>query len=238
MAIPSTTKRGNLLNHKPNALYNLAHPDSLPVKIGTRMRHRMYREFIQQLGIHAGETLIDVGATSDQNYAYSNFIEAWYPHKDKITAVGVDDAGFLEAMYPGLRFVRASGLALPFPENHFDCAFSNAVIEHVGNRANQGLFLQELYRVARRGVCVTTPNRWFPVEFHTVLPVVHWLPRPLFSAAMRATGNAFFAEEEHLNLLGRTDIERLCQEVKPARFEILGQRLGGWVSNWMIFLWK
>jgi hypothetical protein len=23
---------------------------------------------------------------------------------------------------------------------------------------------------------VTTPNRWFPLEVHTLLPFVHWLP--------------------------------------------------------------
>ena len=23
---------------------------------------------------------------------------------------------------------------------------------------------------------ITTPNRWFPVELHTCLPLVHWLP--------------------------------------------------------------
>jgi hypothetical protein len=30
-------------------------------------------------------------------------------------------------------------------------------------------------RVARRAF-VTTPNRWFPLEVHTRLPLVHWLP--------------------------------------------------------------
>jgi hypothetical protein len=25
-------------------------------------------------------------------------------------------------------------------------------------------------------VFVTTPNRWFPLEVHTLLPFVHWLP--------------------------------------------------------------
>jgi hypothetical protein len=26
-------------------------------------------------------------------------------------------------------------------------------------------------------VFVSTPNRWFPVETHTLVPLVHWLPR-------------------------------------------------------------
>jgi len=226
------------LNQKPNALYNLAPPDSLAVKIGTKVRRQMYRLFIDTYNIGPDETLLDVGATSDQNYEYSNFMEAWYPHKDKIMAVGIDDAHFLEDIYPGMRFVRASGCHLPFAGNQFDYAHSNAVIEHVGNHAHQRLFLSELYRVARRGVCITTPNRWFPVEFHTVLPLVHWLPKRIFRSLMHLSGKSFFSREENLNLLGKSDIELLCREIQPTRYEIRGLRLGGWVSNWMIFLWK
>lgn len=226
------------MNHKPNAQYNLAPPDSLAVKIATRVRRRMFRHFLDTLSIAPHETLLDVGATSDQDYESSNYMEAWYPHKDKIMAVGIDNAHFLPEIYPGVRFLRANGCYLPFSHDQFDCAHSSAVIEHVGSRANQTLFLSELYRVARRGVCVTTPNRWFPVEFHTILPLVHWLPRPPFEAILRKCGRAFFASEEHLNLLGKSDLENICREVQPTRFEIQGIRLGGWVSNWMVFLWK
>jgi hypothetical protein len=38
----------------------------------------------------------------------------------------------------------------------------------------------ECARVARKGFCLTTPNRWFPVEFHTQLPLLHWLPKAWF----------------------------------------------------------
>jgi len=71
---------------------------------------------------------------------------------------------------------RADGRELPFADGEFDRGFSNAVVEHVaGGRDGQRLFVHELCRVARR-VFVTTPNRWFPLEVHTLLPFVHWLP--------------------------------------------------------------
>ena len=35
---------------------------------------------------------------------------------------------------------------------------------------------------------VTTPNRWFPIESHTRLPLVHWLPRPLMVRTLELCG--------------------------------------------------
>ena len=75
-----------------------------------------------------------------------------------------------------MQAVRADGRELPFADGAFDLGFSNAVVEHVaGGRDGQRRFVHELCRVARR-VFVTTPNRWFPLEVHTLLPFVHWLP--------------------------------------------------------------
>jgi hypothetical protein len=37
-------------------------------------------------------------------------------------------------------------------------------------------------------VFLSTPNRWFPVETHTLLPFVHWLPRPAADCAFAALG--------------------------------------------------
>jgi hypothetical protein len=36
---------------------------------------------------------------------------------------------------------------------------------------------------------VTTPNRWFPLDPHTLLPFVHWLPHgPVRDRLLRARG--------------------------------------------------
>ena len=163
----------------PNAQYNVAAADSLPVKIAAHQRRKMFARFLADFGASADDTVLDVGATSERTYEASNYLEAWYPHKDKVTALGLDDASFLPTLYPGMRFVQADALALPFADAAFDIVHAAAVIEHVGAFERQSGLLRECSRVARRAVFVTTPNRWFPIEFHTVLPVVHWLPKPL-----------------------------------------------------------
>ena len=115
-----------------------------------------------------------------------NFFEAMYPWPERITAVGNTELDRFAAAFPRVRAVRADGRELPFADGAFDLGFSNAVVEHVaGGRDGSGGSSHELCRVARR-VFVTTPNRWFPLEPHTLLPLVHWLPAGARDALMRA----------------------------------------------------
>jgi hypothetical protein len=91
--------------------------------------------------------------------------------------------------------------------------FSNAVIEHVGGRERQRRFVSEALRVGRR-VFVTTPNRMFPVEVHTRLPLVHWLPEGAAQAVYAALGKD---SAKDLHLLSRRALSALF----PGRVRIL-----------------
>jgi SAM-dependent methyltransferase len=146
-----------------------------------RSRERKLRLFLEQLAPGPGTSILDVGVTDSGvagAYGTDNFLEASYPWPERITAVGVTALDNFAAAFPRVRTVVADGRSLPFADGEFEVGFSNAVVEHVGGREAQVAFVHELCRVARR-VFVTTPNRWFPLEVHTLLPVVHWLPRRL-----------------------------------------------------------
>lgn len=69
--------------------------------------------------------------------------------------------------------VIADGRNLPFTDGAVDLVFSNAVIEHVGEEADQRSFVAEHERVGARWV-MTTPNRWCPIESHTGALFRHW----------------------------------------------------------------
>jgi hypothetical protein len=131
-----------------NSQYNLARPDSLPIKIAGYQRRKMFTVFLSASGIAPDDTVVAIGVTSDRSYHHWNYFEAWYPHKSRITAVGLDDASFLEQQDAGVKFLRADGRDLPFEDASFDFAHSSAVIEHVGSRDMQVRFLRELWRVA------------------------------------------------------------------------------------------
>jgi ubiquinone/menaquinone biosynthesis C-methylase UbiE len=220
---------------KPNDQYNLAATDSLAARVGGNVRARMFAVFMERLHPGPRETVLDIGATGDQTYSVSNYFEALYPFKANIIATGIDDASFLETLYPGIRFVRANALDLPFEDGAFDLVHSSAVLEHVGSFENQARMLAECLRVARRGICVTTPNRWFPIEVHTQLPIVHWFPPPMCRAIFRQLGYGFFAKEENLNLMSRARLSEITKQFDRWKFQIVAARVLGWTSNLMLF---
>lgn len=198
----------------------------------------MFQCFLDSTGVLPEQTILDVGVTADDKLEASNYLEAWYPYKDRITACGIDDASFLENKYPGVRYVRADGRSLPFEDGDFDVVHSSAVLEHVGSRQQQQAFIAELVRVARRAVFLTTPNRWFPVEFHSALPLVHWLPPRAFRAVLRMLSHDMLSREENLNLLSAGDVRRLCGGLCLRDFGVRSVRLFGWPSNLLLTVRK
>jgi hypothetical protein len=175
-------------------------------------------------------TILDLGVTAETGSPEANYFERWYPHKDRITCAGVEDAFHLRRLYPELSFRRIRPHEpLPFDGGQFDIVFSNAVVEHVGSTAQQQFFIEEAIRVSRR-FFITTPNRWFPVEMHTALPLLHYLPPPLHRRVLSAIGHEYWATEDHLNLLDARSLRRLFGSRKVT---IATVRLGGVVSNLM-----
>jgi SAM-dependent methyltransferase len=148
-------------------------------RVSVRSRERKLRLFLDTFEPGPETTVVDVGVTDAPfgDGSSDNFFEALYPWPERITAVGRTELERFGAAFPRVRVVRSDGRDLPFPDGAFDLGFSNAVVEHVeGGDAGRRRFVSELCRVAGR-VFVTTPNRWFPLDPHTLLPFVHWLPR-------------------------------------------------------------
>ncbi|MDP4013344.1 MAG: methyltransferase domain-containing protein [Candidatus Nanopelagicales bacterium] len=72
-------------------------------------------------------------------------------------------------------YQQCDALALPFRDDEFDLVYSNAVIEHVGRQAEQAKYVSEHSRVGRAWI-ITTPNRLFPIESHTMTMFRHMSP--------------------------------------------------------------
>lgn len=189
----------------------------------------MFELFLSELRPDSGTRVLDLGVTSEDAPPESNYLERWYPHPERIVCAGTQDAAFLEERRPGLRFVRVkAGEPLPFADREFDVLFSSAVIEHVGSTASQRAFVAEALRVAR-AFFITTPNRWFPVELHTGLPLLHYLPARAYRPLYRALGFGAYATEQTLHLLDARSLSALFPA--GARVRVLPVRLFGLPSN-------
>ena len=169
--------------------------------VSLRSRQRKLRLFLDELRPTSETSVLDVGADElgfgeGDGCATLNFFEELYPWPERITAVGLQDGVGFGARYPGSRYVQGDACALPFADGEFDIVFSNAVIEHVGARERQRKMVSEALRVGR-SVFITTPNRSFPVEVHTRLPLVHWLPESA-AHALYGAARKDFAKEIHL----------------------------------------
>ena len=70
---------------------------------------------------------------------------------------------------------------LPYPDRQFDLVLVLGVVEHLPVRGRRQI-VDEYYRVLAPGghiAILDTPNRFFPLETHSVgLPFVQWLPAP------------------------------------------------------------
>lgn len=200
-----------------------------------RARKRMFARFMQEMRPSRECRVLDLGVTPDSSLVESNFFERLYEYPEQITACSVEDASYLEQEFPGVRFVQIDKGKLPFDNDEFDVLFCSAVLEHVGTRDEQASFLAEVTRVSQR-VFLTTPNRWFPVDFHTMLPLIHWLPRRLHQALLRFLGYEFLARTENLNLLGAQDLRSLLPDELKVKIHV--NRLFGMVSNLMVCIEK
>lgn len=110
-----------------------------------------------------------------------------------------------------IRSISADGCALPFGSQSFDWIFSNAVIEHVGNSTRQRCFADEIRRVAARGYFVATPNKYFPIEPHTLLPFYQFLPSGQQRRLARLSPG-YITESVEINLLSSGDLYALFPE--------------------------
>ena len=126
------------------------------------------------------------------------------------------------------------GNQYPFRDKRFDIGWSNAVIEHVGNENSQLLFLLEISRTCQR-IYLTTPNRYFPIELHTRIPFLHWLPKNLFDYIIGFTPKKW-AKGDYMHLLSIKQIKNLLKDAGITDYTIHRNKLFGFTMDFSIII--
>ena len=149
--------------------------------------------------------VLDLGGS---NGTYAHSLLASTPVRPENVCVADIDAAAVQSAARTFGYAAATlatGEPLPFADGAFDIVLCSSVLEHVTvptdeiwtatsgidfrRRAlrEQSRFAAEIRRVAR-GYFVQVPYRGFPIEAHTWLPFVSYLPRP-WQCRVIATSN-------------------------------------------------
>jgi SAM-dependent methyltransferase len=156
-----------------------------------------------------GERLLDLGCGGGWSLARLD-PEADVTGVDLVPREGYDR--------PNQRFVAADACNLPFEDGSFDLGYSNSLIEHIATDRRPN-FARELRRVAHR-YWVQTPNLWFPLEPHALLPGVQFLPTTARRYCWRLSPRGIDYENA-LQLLARRELATLFSDAL-----ILYERVG------------
>ena len=200
--------------------------------LSRRLRERRFELFNGMVERLPGPvSILDVGGTVE-------FWErrGWADRDDiSITLVNLGDQ---ETSHDNIRAVVGDATNLwGFADQQFDIAFSNSVIEHLFTFEAQSRMAREMQRVARAH-WVQTPNFWFPVEPHFLVPAWHWLPEDTRVSILTRRGVGWagrcpdpdFAREivQQHRLMKRGELQRLFPDS-----QIVPERLCGMVKSWV-----
>jgi SAM-dependent methyltransferase len=178
-------------------------------EVARRARERRHRLFLAATGVTPRTRILDVGCGPLG-------LRALGPDLD-VTGTDVTP----RPDYPGPFVLADAAERLPFPDDAFDLAYSNSVVEHLP-RARREAFAREVRRVAR-GWWVQTPAYSFPIEPHSLLPGAHWLPaRP-----RRAYWRLGVAAPDDIDLLRRDELLDLFGP------PVIAERLGPVAKSWV-----
>jgi hypothetical protein len=162
----------------------------------------MFDIFVREFSPGPEARVADFGVSGHRDHPAHYFFESLYPHRQSLTVIGrvAEGALWFPEAFPGLKFIEADLRSVPFPDGYFEAGLCNAVVEHAGSRDEQAALVREVCRVCRN-VMFTTPNKWFPIELHTFVPFIHWLPDRVYRILLTSMGLGYFADVHNLNLL-------------------------------------
>jgi hypothetical protein len=166
---------------------------------------------IKDLQLHDA---LDIGTTSDDKNASSNIVIKNIKNIDKFKCIS-DQIVSSDFFNKKLK----KSITEEFSENELyefssDLVISNATIEHVGGELKQKKMIENIIKLTKKIFIITTPNRFYPIELHTKIPLIHWFPKSTYRKILKFLGLSFYANEENLNLLSADELKKMLNNQK------------------------
>ena len=207
-------------------------------RITVNARKEFFNLFICNNDYSINKKIIDIGTTPSLEEEQNIFLEK-AKENPNITCFSNQDCKILRKKYENIESILiGDGKNTKLDDNSFDIAHSNATIEHVGSFDNQVSFVRELVRISKESVFIQTPNRFYPMDFHTILPFFHWLPKKIHRKILKYFKLEFYSDEKNLNLLSINDLKKICKILNIRKYKILKYRLFFLTSNLILIIYK
>jgi hypothetical protein len=190
--------------------------------------------------LHEIRNCLDVGTTSDEHYESSNFFLKKLPQNIPIFSFSdqeISEQNSRRGFYISKTFIGSVSSELRISEK-FELVLCSATLEHVGSLENQKLAINNLVELSSKYLLITVPNRWHPIEFHSRLPLIHWLPEKLWRRFLDLFPNLRnLALEQNLNFISPQKIESVLAELEAVKeVKIFDISLLGFTSNFAILV--
>lgn len=201
-------------------------------------RNKIHNIFLDKIDYNDNLSILDIGTAStlDKNH---NLILQKLNSNFNITCLSDQNCDLLKKEYKNIKsFIQVDALHNNLNNDTFDIVYSSATIEHVGSLKRQEAFIFECLRLSKGYVFITTPNRYFPIDFHTKIPFLHFLPKKIHRKILRLLGFEFYSLESNLNLMSKNEIFQICKKLNLKRYEIIEHKLYNFTSNFIIFIKK
>jgi len=207
-------------------------------KITLEAREEFFKIFLKNINYSKYKSVIDIGSTpsidKEQNFFLDNTKD-----NSNITCLSNQDCTILKNKYKNIKkIIISDGKNTMLEDNSFQIAHSNATIEHVGSFENQVSLVREMLRISKESIFIQTPNRNYPLEFHTILPFIHWLPKKIHRKILKFLNFNFYSKEENLNLLTVKDLKKICRLLNIKNFKIIKKKLFFLTSNLILIIYK
>lgn len=141
-----------------------------PNTLAAKYRMKRFAHFLNLVRSLEGPiTILDVGGTMN----FWNRVAALPPNIHKIILLNQFSQQISRPDF--LSIIGDARDMNQFSDKEFDIVFSNSVIEHLGTLEEQRKMADEVRRVGKR-YFVQTPNKYFPIEPHFLVPLFQFFP--------------------------------------------------------------
>ncbi len=188
--------------------------------------------------------ILDFGVSDSKNQDSNPFVTYFLQKKRRnIFGCGIDDAKNVNKNYKNLKYKKIKpGSKLPYKTNFFSLSISHAVFEHIGSKNKKIFYLSELIRISEK-VFISIPNRYFPIEHHSNIPMLGYLPSNLIYKLLNFFNYNLFKNEKTLTFNSKRDFYNIASQLRK-KYNInfclgyTGLKLGIFSSHFYIFIKK